>query len=110
MVIEAKSGSQSYDAALHQLKCYRAALKRKIDCPMLIWGIIEQSDETKKPDAELNALRSHLSNAARSDTWIFSSARDIPEYVAVTLMPMSGKVILDEVIVGRNPQNKPLNS
>src|SRR6185503_3226604 len=42
LLLEVKSGGQSYDAAVHQLKCYRAALATRIPEPMIVWGITEE--------------------------------------------------------------------
>lgn len=102
VIVEAKSGAQSYDAAVHQLKCYRAALKNQTPHPMLIWGIIEKEEQTESPVTELQELRARLRNGANSDVWVFSAASAIQDYIAVTLMPpaanSSAGIVTPEVL------------
>jgi hypothetical protein len=71
-IVESKSGSQEPDASFYQLKCYRAALKKKITGRFLVWGITESTPTTagnEKPirhECELDG-----------DLWIFCSADQI---------------------------------
>lgn len=69
VLIEAKSGTQSPDAAIYQLKAYRAALERSFPGRYLVWGIVEAPHHWDG-----------LSPADRSgDVWVFSDASRIPE-------------------------------
>ena len=43
-VLEAKSGSQGFDAAVAQLRLYRRARQRRAGARYLVWGIVEQSE------------------------------------------------------------------
>jgi len=75
ILIEAKSGSQSFDATLLQLKCYRAALKRLVPGRFIVWGIVEQVD----PNSENAAINVPTLSTPDTDTdqWVFSSADQI---------------------------------
>ena len=75
IIIEAKSGSQSFDAAIYQLKAYRAAVQAAEPGNYLVWGIIEGSDES---DIHAEAL-DQLEAESTPDTWVFSSADRIPD-------------------------------
>ena len=56
ILLEAKSGAQSFADTVHQLKAYRAALKEQLPGPLLVWGVVESGGDRVKPfDAE--ALR-----------------------------------------------------
>src|SRR5262245_4261293 len=74
VMIEAKSGGQTYDAAIHQLKCYRAALFVRIPGPMIVWGITEEGDARHWRDQE----KPHVAANASQDLWLFSPAASIP--------------------------------
>jgi hypothetical protein len=73
MLIEAKSGSQTYEAAVHQLKCYRAALLAQVAGPLLVWGI-----------AEAGAVQTWDGNTfvPFEDLWLFTPASAIPSTIA----------------------------
>jgi hypothetical protein len=78
LLIEVKSGSQRYDASLHQLKCYRAALASTIQGPLIVWGITEEGDAAhwiaqESPQVPAQAL---------DDLWLFSPASAISTALA----------------------------
>jgi hypothetical protein len=54
ILLEAKSGAQSFTDTVYQLKAYRAALRKTHPSPLLIWGVVEGGGDRKKefdPDA-----------------------------------------------------------
>lgn len=73
ILLEAKSGAQSFADTVHQLKAYRAALKEQFPGPLLVWGVVEGGgDRTKAFDAE--ALRAaSLEREEGQDLWLFTS-------------------------------------
>ena len=71
ILLEAKSGSQDPDAAIFQLKCYRAALRENLPRPLIIWGIVEKQME--------GAGQIVTRDDGTGDIWIFSSADRIGE-------------------------------
>jgi hypothetical protein len=73
MLIEAKSGRETYGAAVHQLKCYRAALSRKIPGPLIVWGITEEGDAKHWEEHE----KPQVPAQASQDLWLFSPASAI---------------------------------
>jgi hypothetical protein len=77
MVLEAKSGTQPYDAATFQLKCYRSAVG-PTGKPVVMWGIVEEEapDETRLTNV-IPEIAAEASSAKR-DLWLFSSAKDVP--------------------------------
>jgi hypothetical protein len=79
ILLEAKSGSQAFDAAIHQLKCYRAALKSHAPGRILVWGIVEQAEDIKIVKDSLHQLRDDASARANEDLWVFSSAEYIQD-------------------------------
>lgn len=69
VLIEAKSGSQQPDAAILQLRAYRAALRADGYKRLLVWGVVEASWPWVLPaSSELNA---------EEDLWVFSDASRI---------------------------------
>lgn len=74
ILIEAKSGTQTYRDALFQLKCYRAALAAERAGRFIVWGLVEQ------PQADPTdwAKGSAFPTAPDEDLWVFSTAGDIP--------------------------------
>jgi hypothetical protein len=77
ILLEAKSGSQPFDAAIHQLKCYRAALKPQAPGRILVWGIVEQAEDIELIKDSLDQLREDASTRVHEDLWVFSSAEHI---------------------------------
>lgn len=76
IIVEAKSGSQQYGAAVEQLRIYRAARPRVQRSRFLIWGIVETTDG---PDATSAQVRRVLADSPPGeDVWVFSSADAIP--------------------------------
>jgi hypothetical protein len=76
ILLESKSGTQNFDAAIYQLKCYRAALAAKNPGRMLIWGIIETP-----PEGYQGVPRGVIAAEARErpteDLWVFSTADEV---------------------------------
>jgi hypothetical protein len=76
MVLEAKSGTQQYEAATFQLKCYRAALG-STPKPVVMWGVIEDEGSAGERLASVGADIASEAGSATRDLWLFSSAKDI---------------------------------
>jgi hypothetical protein len=74
LLMEMKSGDQEYDRALHQLKCYRAALGSNLPGPFIVWGITETGDSGSWVRQEAPALPVK----GAEDLWLFSPASVIP--------------------------------
>jgi hypothetical protein len=73
VLVESKSGGQHPDASFYQLKCYRAALKRKISGRFLVWGITESM-----PTNAYHGLVGEERDID-GDLWVFCSADQILE-------------------------------
>jgi hypothetical protein len=72
ILVEAKSGSQGLDAALYQLKVYRAALRARGVGRLLVLGVIESlDDEVVEP----------ASTEAEGDVWVFTGPGGIARAV-----------------------------
>ena len=81
ILVEVKSGSQSPDAAIYQLKCYRAALRKAFPQPIVVWGIVEQ--EWRESATSGGSYATSLPPAhPNGDRWICSTADDIGETIA----------------------------
>lgn len=76
IILEAKSGQQSYDAAVAQLKHYRAAIRRERGGRWLVWGVCELEEPTSATEAALAAVMPELQGT--DDVWFFSPASAIP--------------------------------
>jgi hypothetical protein len=76
VLVEAKSGSQAYHAAVAQLRTYRAARRRTREGRYLVWGVVK---EPCGPASTVEAVK-HMLDVARDDedVWVFSTADDIP--------------------------------
>jgi hypothetical protein len=79
ILIEAKSGAQSYAAALEQLRVYRAAMGARPSERFVVWGIVEKAP-CLTPE-QLQWIRACASDRSR-DIWVFSSADDIGAVLA----------------------------
>ena len=77
ILLEAKSGAQSFADTVHQLKAYRAALREQLPGPLLVWGLVEGGgDRTKVLDVE--ALREAAAERKEGhDLWLFTSEGEI---------------------------------
>jgi hypothetical protein len=64
ILLEAKSGDQPVDAALWQLTCYRAALRRRGIGPLLVWAVAEQGVRVEKLGRSVEP---------GMDRWVFST-------------------------------------
>jgi hypothetical protein len=97
ILVEAKSGSQSYYETVHQLKCYRAALKPIVPGRILVWGIVEQAGGEEILTA-LEHLKSEKKLGAEKDFWVFSSAEDISSVLEAVEIVKSNDEIDKEVM------------
>ena len=79
ILLEAKSGQQGFDACAYQLKVYRAAIKEKQPNPLLIWGIVEQSE------TEVDLPADFWSASRTEDVWLFSTADQVPAVMSVLM-------------------------
>ena len=77
ILLEAKSGAQSFADTVHQLKAYRAALREQLPGPLLVWGLVEGGgDRTKAFD--VGALREGAAERKEGqDLWLFTSEGEI---------------------------------
>lgn len=77
ILLEAKSGAQSFADTVHQLKAYRAALREQLPGPLLVWGVVEGGgDRTKAFD--VGALREGAAERKEGqDLWLFTSEGEI---------------------------------
>jgi hypothetical protein len=76
IILEAKSGQQSYAAAVAQLKHYRAAIRRERGGRWLVWGVCELEEPLSATEAALKAVMPELQGT--DDVWFFSPASAIP--------------------------------
>jgi hypothetical protein len=76
ILLEAKSGNQSYDAAVAQLRSYRATIRRSRGGRWLVWGVIESEESEAVTDAAVTNLLAE-SQRSTQDLWFFSSASAI---------------------------------
>lgn len=76
ILIEAKSGAQHPDAAIPQLRAYRAALRAEGYKRLLVWGIVEASWPWSPPSTS--------EVAAKQDLWVFSDASHIDHVLRAT--------------------------
>ncbi|BCS31408.1 hypothetical protein TBR22_A06090 [Luteitalea sp. TBR-22] len=83
VIVEAKSGTQEYDATVAQLRTYRNARPRGSGERYLLWGIVRESEGPASPaDAVRHVLDATPPN---EDMWVFSSADDIPQVLDTIL-------------------------
>lgn len=79
ILVEAKSGDQSFADTVHQLKAYLSALRKSgmADGPFLVWGVVEGGGNRTKPfDADV--LRDAANERGeREDLWLFTSEDEI---------------------------------
>jgi hypothetical protein len=75
LIVEAKSGSQQYDATVAQLRTYRDARSRRSGSRYVIWGIIERPGSTEAIEDQLARVVSEADD--EEDLWLFSGADDI---------------------------------
>jgi hypothetical protein len=76
VLVEAKSGSQPYQATVAQLRTYRSARGRRPGARYVVWGVVKEPCGTSVP---VDAVRHMLDvTAPDQDLWLFSTADDIP--------------------------------
>lgn len=81
ILVEAKSGDQSFADTVHQLKAYLSALRKSgmADGPFLVWGVVEGGGGRTKP-FDADALRDAAKERAEGeDLWLFTSEEEIGE-------------------------------
>ena len=106
MLIEAKSGGQSFDAAIYQLKSYRAALAKTVSGRVLVWGIIEEDPDWYRDRLcreRCEEIRRDFNSARHGDFWMFSTANEIkPVLQALGFAQEVVTGSVDEVIQTKN--------
>jgi hypothetical protein len=75
ILVEAKSGTQTYDAAVHQLRVYREARPRRAAGRFVVWGIVEKPPGGPVSPDQLKHLAGQAS--ADADLWVFSGSESI---------------------------------
>jgi len=76
IIVEAKSGDQSFEATIHQLRIYSSAYNRRPGSHYLCWGIVERAKEKSVDLAGTAHLRR---GAIDGDLWAFSGPEAIPD-------------------------------
>jgi hypothetical protein len=71
IIVEAKSGNQRFDAAVSQLRTYRAALPASRR--YVVWGVVENA----APVSGAVIKEAFDDSGANEDLWLFSSADDL---------------------------------
>jgi hypothetical protein len=79
ILVEAKSGTQGPEAAVYQLKAYRAALQQQLAARLLVWGVTESAFERPASAGDRFAP-----SADGQDHWVFSSAGEIGDVLSST--------------------------
>ena len=79
VLLEAKSGAQSFADTVHQLKAYRAALKEQLPGPLLVWGVVEGGGDRTKPFGRSALRDAALERREGDDFWLFTSEDEIRE-------------------------------
>jgi hypothetical protein len=106
MLIEAKSGGQAFDAAIYQLKSYRAALAKTVPGRVLVWGIIEEDPNwyRDKPCRERwEEISRDFNSKRQGDFWMFSTANEIKPVLQI--LGFAKEIVprgADEVIEAEN--------
>jgi hypothetical protein len=96
LILEMKSGDQSYDKAVYQLKCYRAALGESPRCRLVLWGIIED-DTAATSDPRLIASIAEEALNGTDDVWVFSPANHIGVVVGALALGDAGVGAIDSL-------------
>jgi hypothetical protein len=76
IIVEAKSGTQRFDAAVSQLRVYRRARPRRPNARYLVWGIVEKGEQGAISEAQLEWVRRAIARGT-GDVWVFSSVDSI---------------------------------
>lgn len=84
IVVEAKSGSQSYRDTVAQLRTYQGARHRVPGTRYILWGIVQSSDLSNAARERVAQVAANAS--ASEDLWVFSCADDIAPVLS-TLFP-----------------------
>lgn len=82
ILVEAKSGSQGFDAAVAQLRVYRRARPRRVGTRYLVWGIVEQSESGAITESQLDWLQRKI-DCGEGDVWAFSTVDSIEAVLGV---------------------------
>lgn len=78
IIIEAKSGSQTYGHALEQLRAYRAGYPRGGNERFLVWAVTEHAGPLAPADRSW--IRDQCATGS-ADVWVFSSAASVQDLV-----------------------------
>jgi hypothetical protein len=76
LILEMKSGGQSYDAAVYQLKCYRAALSDATAGRMAMWAIIEDEGPAAGTVQSSQVMEKEPPYGS-DDVWVFTPSSQI---------------------------------
>jgi hypothetical protein len=88
ILLEAKSGAQSFADTVHQLKAYRAALKEQLPGPLLVWGVVEGGGDRTKPFDRAALRDAALTRREGDDFWLFTSEDEIRDALeALSVVP-----------------------
>jgi len=84
ILLEAKSGAQSFADTVHQLKAYRAALREQLPGPLLVWGVVEGGGDRAKGFDRYALEEAVKGRAEGDDLWLFTSEGEIREALRAT--------------------------
>ena len=76
ILVEAKSGGQTFENAVPQLRTYRSARPRRSGARFLVWGVIERSP-TGAPSAEQLEWLRRTTREGTGDVWAFSDVDSV---------------------------------
>jgi hypothetical protein len=89
IIVEAKSGSQGFDAAVPQLRVYRRARPRCAGARYLVWGIVEQPPSGAVTHEQLAWIRHEIERGV-GDVWAFSGVDSIDAVLRLLRCPPEG--------------------
>ena len=84
ILLEAKSGAQSFADTVHQLKAYRSALRESLPGPLLVWGVVEGGGDRTKAFDRYAIEEAVKSREEGDDFWLFTSEVEIREALGAT--------------------------
>ncbi len=91
ILLEAKSGAQSFADTVHQLKAYRAALREQLPGPLLVWGVVEGGGSRTKVFAPYETHEAATEREEGDDLWLFTSEEEIGAAVPAAGLLEPGK-------------------
>jgi len=91
ILLEAKSGAQSFADTVHQLEAYRAALREQLPGALVIWGVVEGGGDRAKAFAPYETHLAATKREEGDDLWLFTSEEEIREAIVAAGLVEPGK-------------------